>query len=94
MFPTKRCVTARIYDEVPLIVEVFMWSCIDTIPRGVDYLQIFDLSEDHGWQRIVHRQKVPPYYREYWIQCEKPLTAKIFVIDDGEHATMLFAEEY
>lgn len=94
MFPTKRYVTARIHDEVSLTVEAFMWSCIDTMPGEVDYLQIFELSEDNGWQRIIHMQEVPAYHREYWIPCDKPLIAKIFVIDDSEHATMLFAEEY
>ncbi|WP_423817117.1 DUF960 family protein, partial [Ruminococcus callidus] len=25
---------------------------------------------------------------------EKPVTAKVYIIDDGEHCTMLLAEEY
>ena len=61
---------------------------------GADYLQIFELSATSEGQIIVHKQEQPPYRKEYLIPCEKPLSAKIFAIDDGEYATMLFAEEY
>ena len=42
----------------------------------------------------VHTQEQPEYKQEYLIKCDKPLSAKIFAIDDGEYAAMLFAEEY
>lgn len=62
------------------------------------YLQVFELSETAtGLQRIVHKQEQPEYRVEYIITEEcapKAVTAKIFVIDDGDHCTMLLAEEY
>jgi hypothetical protein len=30
----------------------------------------------------------------YIAEAEKPVTAKVYIIDDGEHCTMLLAEEY
>ncbi|MEE1536551.1 MAG: DUF960 family protein, partial [Ruminococcus sp.] len=36
----------------------------------------------------------PEYSKEYQISTEKPITAKVYVIDDIDHSTMLLAEEY
>ena len=30
----------------------------------------------------------------YIAETEKPVTAKVYIIDDGKHCTMLLAEEY
>ncbi len=94
MFSMKRYVTARISDEVPFMLQLFMWACIDMLGDEADYLQVFDLTATPEGQRIVHIQEQPEYRAEYLMKCDKPLSAKIFVIDDGEYATMLFAEEY
>jgi len=45
-------------------------------------------------QEIIHSQEVPQYKNHYLIAVEKPVDAKIFVIDDSSHSTMLLAEEY
>ena len=94
MFPTKRYATARIHREVPLMIQFFLWACIDRLQGEVDYLQVFELSVDNGRQKIVHKQVEPQYKREYYLPCEQALTAKIFVINDDIYATMLFADEY
>ena len=94
MFSTKRYVTARIAEKIPLILQLFMWACIDMLEIEADYLHIFELIATLEGQKIVHKQEQPPYHREYLMKCYKPLSAKIFVIDDREYATMLFAEEY
>ena len=96
MFLRIRYATARVSREVDPITQFFMWSCIDMMPedQDQDYLQVFDLTATAEGQKIVHTQEVPPYSREYLILCRNPITAKIFVIDDVEYATMLFAEEY
>ena len=57
-------------------------------------MQIFRLSESNGKQRIVHEQEVPEYKREYLLAFPEPVNAKVYVIDDGDHCTMLLAEEY
>ena len=78
----------------PLLVA-FLWQCIDAMPPPKDYLQVFRLSvSDKGTQRIVHEQEEPEYRKEYDIQVDTPINAKVYVIDDGDHCTMLLAEEY
>ncbi len=93
-----RYLTRGVDSEIPLALQVFMWKCIDELPDEKDYLQVFELSASPtGLQKIVHKQEQSEYRVEYVITEElfpKAVTAKIFVIDDGEHCTMLLAEEY
>ena len=44
--------------------------------------------------RIVHTQECPDYRKEYLLLSDVPITAKIYVVNDETHATMLFCEEY
>lgn len=61
----------------------------------LDYLQIFRLSKENGKQRIVHEQEQPkPFKKTYVYRMPETFTGKIYVIDDGDHETMLLAEEY
>lgn len=39
-------------------------------------------------------QEEPEFEKTYVFPMEEPIYEKIFVIDDGEHSTMLLAEEY
>ena len=93
-----RYLTRGVDNEIPLALQIFLWERIDALPEKRDYLQVFELSESAtGMQKIVHKQEKPEYRVEYVITEEhapKAITAKIFVIDDGEHCTMLLAEEY
>ena len=45
-------------------------------------------------QHIVHKQEQPPYRYELDVPCDDAVSAKVFVIDDLTHSTMLLAEEY
>ncbi|MBQ8301089.1 MAG: DUF960 domain-containing protein [Clostridia bacterium] len=95
MFDGKRLVTRGIMDKVPLSLQVIMWNLIDTMEVKKDYLQVFELSEEDGKQKIVHTQEEPEYKKEYLFSAGTPfLCAKIFVIDDETHSTMLFNYEY
>ena len=89
MFPSKRYATANIVREVPIELQIFLWQCVDSIPIGADYLQIFQLSKADGMQKIVHEQECPPYKKEYWLFPVAPLVeAKIYIINDKTHAPM------
>lgn len=33
-------------------------------------------------------------YEEYMIPLDAPITEKLYIIDDGDHSTMLLASEY
>ena len=91
---TKRYITKGAQSEIPIELQIFMWRCIDSMPEPKDYLQVFRLSSFEGKQKIVHEQEQPEYKKEYILTVEKPIIAKVYVIDDGDHCTMLLAEEY
>ena len=59
-----------------------------------DYLQVFTLTKTPAGQHIVHEQEQPPYRYELDVPCDDAVNAKVFVIDDLTHSTMLLAEEY
>ena len=64
------------------------------LTRGVDaeiplYLQMF------LWDAVDNMPQPKDYLQvTYIVEAEKPVTAKVYIIDDGEHCTMLLAEEY
>ena len=100
MFTNKRYITCGISSAIPEKIQLALWSMIDNLRTSthieVDYLQIFRLSIQNGKQKIIHRQDQPVYCKEIlvafiWNPVEN---AKIFVIDDGTHSTMMLAEEY
>ena len=47
-----------------------------------------------GKQKITHIQEEPEYKKEYLLEAGTIFIGKIFAIDDGDHSTMLLAEEY
>ena len=95
MFNNQRYVTRGISNELPLMLQIILWGLIDTMEVAEkDYLQVFCLSNEIGKQKITHTQEQPEYSKEYLFPSEDPITAKIFVIDDETHTTMLLAEEY
>ena len=94
MFQNKRFLTKGVQAEIPIELQLFLWNCIDNLPEERDYFQVFALKEIDGKQHIHHFSEQPEYCKEYRISTEKPITAKVYVIDDIDHSTMLLAEEY
>lgn len=98
MFDSKnRYITSGIESSVPLYLIMILWELIDREKQNnkLDYLQIFRLSKENGRQRIVHEQEQPkPFKKTYMYRMPETFTGKIYVIDDGDHETMLLAEEY
>lgn len=93
MFNNQRYLTKGVQSEIPAELQFFMWECIKLVPEP-DYLQIFRLESFGTMQRITHEQEQPEYHMEYLIPCDKPVTAKVYVIDSETYSTMLLAEEY
>ena len=52
------------------------------------------LTGIHADEHIVHEQEQQPYRYELDVPCDDAVNAKVFVIDDLTHSTMLLAEEY
>lgn len=95
MFSPKRYFTRGVQAEIPFDLQMFMWFLVTILPEPKDHLQVFRLSvSEKGNQHIVHEQEVPAYSREYDVRIDNPINAKVYVIDDGDHSTMLLAEEY
>jgi len=96
MFEGDKYLTAGVDREIPIELQVFIWNCITNLSVEKDYLQVFELSStETGLQKIIHIQEQPDYKKEYLIDMPfEAVETKIFVIDDGDHSTMLLAEEY
>ena len=95
MFNNQRYVTRGITNTVPLVTQIILWDCIDSMKVELkDYLQVFKLVANGSNQQVTHTQEEPPYEHTFTFPTDEPITAKIFVIDDETHSTMLLAEEY
>ena len=64
MFSSNRYATARVCEEVPFVLQMFMWTCIDMLSIEADYFQVFELTATSESQRIVHKQEQPSYRQE------------------------------
>lgn len=94
-FNVQRYLTQGVQAEILFELQLFMWTLIAKLFETKDYLQVFRLSvSEKGNQHIVHKQEVPAYSREYDVRIDNPINAKVYVIDDSDHSTMLLAEEY
>lgn len=103
MFDPPRYATRGVVETIHPDIQFTLWTMVDVLRlhSGVtpDYLQVFELAPsvfplDALNQAILHRQEQPPYVATNLMHAATPITAKIFVIDDGEHATMMLASEY
>ena len=95
MFQTSKYLTRGIQCTLPAWLVILLWHLIDRIPDDRrDYLQVFRLTRTDTGQHIVHTQEQPPYSYEMDVPCSDAVSAKIYVIDDQTHSTMLLAEEY
>ena len=94
MTETKRYLTCGVDNTIPLELQLFMWECVDCMPAPKDYLQVFELKPVGFLQSITHRSEEPQYQMEYVIPMEKPINEKLYIIDDGDHSTMLLASKY
>ena len=65
-----------------------------TVSRDIRDLKLTKVPADNGKQKIVHEQEIPEFRQEYILPADTPINAKVYVIDDGDHSTMLLAEEY
>lgn len=90
-----RYLTRGVDAEIPLDIQIFMWEAVDNMPAPKDYLQVFNLSVENGLQVIKHTSEQPNFDMTYILTAlTKAVTAKVYIIDDGDHCTMLLAEEY
>ena len=94
MFDNPRYLTRGVDESIPLRLQSLLWNLIDLLPPERDYLQVFSLSPFGGMQQVIHTSEEPEYKKVFLFPSYAPVTAKIYVIDDSDHCTMLLAEEY
>ena len=101
--PENRYVTCGISDELPGEIQMMLWLAIDSVriltDSKLDYLQVFTFKKvSDTVLEIRHEQEQPEevriHYTGYKDEYRKFINEKVFVIDDGDHSTMLFAYEY
>lgn len=95
MLTNPKYLTKGVQDTIPSWLILLMWSIVEGMQvEHKDYLQVFRLRRTGTGQHITHTQEQPPYQYDLDVPCADAVNAKIFVLDDGTHSTMLLAEEY
>ena len=96
MFENQKFLTSGVQNEIPSCLIDLVWCMVFSMKtEHKDYLQVFTLTKTPTGQHIVHEQEQPPYRYELDVPCDDDaVDAKVFVIDDSTHSTMLLAEEY
>lgn len=94
MFQNPHCLTKGISRTLTPETVLILWQMVAEMPEPKDYLQVFRLSVEQGQQKVKHEQEQPQYERLFLFSCSQPVNTKVYVIDDGDHSTMLLANEY
>ena len=98
-----RYVTCGLSEKVSEEMQQYIWMAVDLqknfCEEELDYLQVFTFRKlGDDVLAITQSQECPEktttHYIEYKQEHENLVNEKIFVIDDGDHSTMLFAYEY
>lgn len=89
-------ITRGIHYEVPVILQIFMWSMIERIEVQKDYLQIFRLKPTSNNKVIVEHEQEQPVYKDSVtvdkVTLERDM--KVYVVIESDYMTMMLAEEY
>ena len=94
--------TSGIATEMPPPLQAFLWQSIDDwnaegLP--LDYLQVFKFKKvADGLYAIEHTQEQPDRNIVYYVTgndlgVENVVGRKVYIIDDGDYSTIMFAEE-
>ena len=95
MFENQKFLTSGVQNEIPSWLIDFIWCIVFSMKtEHKDYLQVFTLTKTPAGQHIVHEQEQPPYRYELAGPWAEAVDAKVVVIGDLTHSTMLLAEEY
>lgn len=96
MFDKDRYLTRGVSEEIPLEIQILLWSMIGGIKIKKDYLQVFEIEPiKNSLLKIEHRQEIPKYKKEHVVvNTGINSKVKIFVIDNGDYSTMMLSSEY
>ena len=99
---TTRYITRGINEQVPVNLQMLLWDKVDRVVSSTlpaDYLQMFTFEKTKENKLLIyHKQEQPMLEASFEIplnsQNEKLIGKKVYIIDDIDHSTMLFADEY
>lgn len=99
---STRFMTRAIAETFPDELKILIWEIIDEDVNeysDTDYLQVFTFEKiGQNLITVKREQEEPPrttvVYIDYKPEYQSILDRKIFVIDDTDHSTTLYAEEY
>ncbi|WP_195346671.1 DUF960 family protein [Paraclostridium sordellii] len=89
-------ITRGIQYEVPVLLQVSMWSMIEQINIHRDYLQIFRLKPTSTNKVIIEHAQEQPKYESKVIVDKVTLEGniKVYIVIENEYMTMMLADEY
>ena len=99
----NRYITCGIKENLHEDLQRFLWLSVDLqnafYEDEMDYLQVFSFKRiSETTLAITQSQEKPEketvHFTAYKPEYDKIIDEKVFVIDDGDHSTMLFAYEY
>lgn len=98
----KQYSTREVAETLGLDIQIILWEMIDKWIKEdiiVDYLQVYELSIEFAcgevYQKIIHSQEIPNKIETlYYKNVSHPITAKIYIIDEGGNAVMMFSDQY
>lgn len=76
MFSNPRYSTRGISETVPILTQIILWNCIDSMKAEKDYLQVFKLTAKDHTQHVTHSQEEPAYEHSFDFRTDEPITAK------------------
>ena len=66
MFDKDRYLTRGVSEEIPLEIQILLWSMIVGIKIKKGYLQVFEIELiKNSLLKIEHRQEIPKYKKEH-----------------------------
>lgn len=97
----KRYLTQGINRELPFELQIYIWNLVDQLVEStetVDYLQVIHMTIEGNSLIIKHSQEQPEYVKEHRLamkdEYREVIGRKIYLIDDIDHSTMLWSNEY
>lgn len=101
-FDKDKFITIGIKENLVEELQYFIFDVLERLTHSemeLDYLQIFNISNDKRMVKILHSQEVPPFEREYNILDEEIVDsvtddAKLYVIHSDDNILLMYASEY
>jgi len=90
--------TKGIEEKLSLVLQMYLWQLMFEVKENRDYLQVFELEADKlgddGLQVIIHMQEEPEMVNRHFYMTDEPISARVYIIEDTTHFTMLLSSEY